>query len=93
MWGKIRTKYVYRESGELVAFVWGKRDIKKAKKLRKRINRRGLRYERIATDGWDSFLAAFTEDGHDVGKAYTVGIEGNNGLLRHRIRCVFRRTC
>jgi IS1 family transposase len=46
-----------------------------------------------ATDDWDSFLVACAEDGHDVGKAYTVGIEGNNGRLRHRIRRVFRRTC
>jgi IS1 family transposase len=29
------------ESGEIVAFVWGKRDIKTAKKLRKRIKERG----------------------------------------------------
>jgi hypothetical protein len=36
MWGKIRTKYVYRESGELMTFVWGKKDLKKAKKLRER---------------------------------------------------------
>ncbi|WLF85142.1 hypothetical protein L3D26_00770 [Moraxella sp. ZY21109] len=27
-----------------------------------------------------------------MGKYYTVGIEGNNNRLRHRIRCIFRRT-
>jgi hypothetical protein len=29
----------YRESGEIVAYVWGKRDIKTAKKLMERIKR------------------------------------------------------
>jgi hypothetical protein len=32
---------------------------------------------------------AFTEDNHDTGKEYTVGIEGNNCRLRHRIRRAF----
>ncbi|MDR2741888.1 MAG: IS1 family transposase, partial [Treponema sp.] len=47
----------------------------------------------VATDNWDSILSAFWEDKHEVGKEYTVGIEGNNCRLRHRIRWVFRRTC
>ncbi|MDR2783900.1 MAG: IS1 family transposase [Treponema sp.] len=84
--------YTYhRESGEIAAFVWGKRDLKTAKKLRKRIKRLGISYDRIATDDWDSFLSAFAEDQHEHGKAYTVGIEGNN--CRLRIRRAFRRTC
>ena len=91
---KVWLIYAYhRESGEIVAYVWGKRDLKTAKKLRKRINRLGITYDRIATDNWDSFLAAFALDLHDVGKQYTVGIEGNNCRLRHRIRRAFRRTC
>jgi IS1 family transposase len=76
-----------------VAYVWGKRDIKTAKKLKRRIKRLGISYDQIATDGWDSFLTTFGEDPHIVGKAYTVGIEGNNRRLRHRLRRVFRRTC
>jgi IS1 family transposase len=87
-----------RRSGEIVASnrrfaVWGKRDLKTAQKLKKRIKRLGINYERIAPDEWDSFLAAFTEDNHDTGKKHTVGIEGNNCRLRHRIRRAFRRTC
>jgi transposase-like protein len=36
---KVWLIYAYhRESGEIVAFVWGKRDVKTAQKLRKRIN-------------------------------------------------------
>jgi IS1 family transposase len=77
----------------LVAFVWGKRDLKTALKLKKRIKRLGITYDRIATDDWNSFLAAFAEDCHDVGKEHTVGIEGNNCRLRHRVRRAFRRTC
>jgi IS1 family transposase len=47
----------------------------------------------VATDDWDSFISAFGEDNHEVGKEYTVGIEGNNCRLRHRVRRTFRRTC
>jgi hypothetical protein len=48
---KIRLIYAYhRESGEIVAFVWGKRDLKTAKKLRNRIKRLGISCDRIATD-------------------------------------------
>jgi IS1 family transposase len=85
--------YAYhRTSGEIVAFVWGKRDLRTANKLRKRLNRLGITYDRIATDDWQSFITAFLQDTHDVGKGFTVGIEGNNCTLRHRIRRVFRKT-
>jgi IS1 family transposase len=91
---KVWLIYAYhRESGEIVAYVWGKRDLKTAKKLRKRIQRLGISYARIATDDWDSFLSAFAEDRHETGKKHTVGIEGNNCRMRHRVRRVFRRTC
>jgi insertion element IS1 protein InsB len=91
---KIWLIYAYhRETGEIVAYVWGKRDLKTAKKLRKRLKRLGVSYDRIACDEWESFLTAFKEDEKLVGKKYTVGIEGNNCRLRHRIRRAFRKTC
>jgi IS1 family transposase len=68
-------------------------DLKTVKKLRKRIQRLGISYDRIATDDWDSFLSALAEDRHDTGKKHTVGIEGNNCRMRDRIRRAFRRTC
>ncbi|MDR3171840.1 MAG: hypothetical protein LBU17_09480 [Treponema sp.] len=34
-------------------------------------------YDRIATDDWQSFVSTFTKMEHDIGKKYTVGIEGN----------------
>ncbi|MDR1029712.1 MAG: hypothetical protein LBL76_02425 [Treponema sp.] len=39
------------------------------------------------------FLATLGGDTHLIGKKYTVGIEGNNCRMRHRIRRAFRRTC
>jgi hypothetical protein len=39
----------------------------------------------VATDDWDSFVSAFGEDNHEGGKEHTVGIEGNNCRLRHRM--------
>jgi IS1 family transposase len=91
---KVWLIYAYhRESGEIVAYVWGKRDIKTAKKLRERIKGLGISCGRVCTDNRDSFLAVFGEDAHSAGKAHTVGIEGNNCRLRHRIRRAFRMTC
>jgi IS1 family transposase len=91
---KVWLIYAYhRKSGEIEAYVWGRRDIKTAQKLRKQLKRLGISYDRIATDNWNSFLSVFREDKHEVGKEHTVGIEGNNCRLRHRIRRVIRRTC
>ena len=86
--------YAYhRESGEIVAYVWGKRNMKTAEKLRKRLKRLEIGYDRLGVDNWDSFLKAFEEEGKNAGKEHTVGIEGNNCRLRHRLRRVFRKTC
>ena len=91
---KIWLIYAYhRETNEIVAFVWGKRNLKTALKPRKRLKRLGIQYDRIVCDDWDSFLTAFEEDNLLIGKRYTVGIEGNNCRFRHRIRRAFRRTC
>jgi IS1 family transposase len=43
-------------------------------------------------DEWHSFVAVFGTDNQIVGKENTVGIEGNNCRLRHRIRRVYRKT-
>jgi IS1 family transposase len=67
--------------------------MKTVQKLRKRIQGLGISYDRIATDDGDSFLSAFGEDLHDAGKEHTLGIEGNNCRLRHRVRRAFRKTC
>ena len=91
---KVWLIYAYdRASGEIVSFVWGRRDLKTAMELKKKLTDLGVSYGSIATDEWDSFVAVFKEDNHLIGKKYTVGIEGNNCRLRHRIRRAFRKTC
>ena len=91
---KVWLIYAYhRETGEIVAYVWGKRDLKTAKKLRKRLEQLGVTYDEVAIDNWESFTRAFGEDKKVVGKENTEGIEGNNCRLRHRGRRAFRKTC
>jgi IS1 family transposase len=91
---KVWLIYAYhRGSGEIVGYVWGKRDLKTAKKLRERLKQQGISYDRVGTDDWDSFVSAYAEDNQEIGKEHTVGIEGNNCRMRHRIRRAFRRTC
>jgi IS1 family transposase/transposase-like protein len=91
---KVWLIYAYhRETGEIVAYVWGKRNKQTARKLRQKIIDLGVSYDTICTDCWDSFIAVFQEDNHKIGKEYTKDIEGNNCRLRHRIRRAFRKTC
>jgi IS1 family transposase len=86
--------YAYeRETKGIVAYVWGKRDAKTARKLRKKLSDLGVEFDTVCTDDWESFAIAFKKDNHITGKKYTVGIEGNNCLLRHRIRRAFHKTC
>jgi IS1 family transposase len=86
--------YAYhRATGEIVAFVWGKRDMKTAGKLKQKLSDSGLTCGSIATDDRDSFIIVFKGENHLIGKKYTVGIEGNNCRLKHRIRRAFRKTC
>ena len=100
-WGYVGEKsnkvwliYAYhRSSGEIIAWVFGKRNYKTAKALRKRLKTLGVSYDFIAMDEWKSFKKAFQADVCLIGKEFTKGIEGNNCRLRHRIRRAFRRSC
>ena len=66
--------YAYhRETGEIVAYVWGKRDLKTARRLRRRLEEYGVSYGRIAHDDWDSFISAFAGVATSCGKRYTQG--------------------
>jgi IS1 family transposase len=84
----VRLIYAYhRDTGKIAASnLWfavrGKRDLKTALKLKKRIKQPRITYDRIAAADRNSFPAAFAEDCHDAGKKHTVGIEGNNCRLR-----------
>ncbi len=83
----------HRGSGEIVAWVFGKRNYKTAKALHNKIAELGVSYDSIAIDEWRSFKKAFQADKCRIGKTFTKGIEGNNCRLRHRIRRAFRRSC
>ena len=52
-----------------------------------------ISFDVVYTDDWGSFKKAFAKDLHKISKKNTVGIEGNNCRLRHRIRRAFRKTC
>ena len=58
-----------------------------------RLNALKVTYGNIAMDKWQSFVEIFGSEKSNLGKKYTVGIEGNNCRLRHRIRRIVRRTC
>jgi IS1 family transposase len=91
---KVWLIYAYhRATGEIVSYVWGKRDYKTAKKLRDQLQATGISYDVIYTDQWNSFIPVFQKDNHIIGKENTQGIEGNNCRLRHRIRRAYRKTC
>jgi IS1 family transposase len=91
---KVWLIYAYhRASGEVVAYVWGKRDTETAKRLVEELKASGVKYGQLRTDKWDSFAEAFSGEPHLRGKRYTKAIEGNNCWLRHRVRRAFRRTC
>jgi IS1 family transposase/transposase-like protein len=91
---KVWLIYAYhRDSGEIVAYTWGKRDLETARRLRGELRMLGIRFDNVYTDAWECFLIAFRSDNLVVGKRNTVGIEGNNCRLRYRIRRVFRKTC
>ena len=83
----------HRETGEIVAYAWGKRNLKTARRLKKRLGELGVSYDKIACDEWESFRSAFGDCALLIGKQHTQGIEGSNCRLRHRIRRAFRRGC
>jgi len=70
---KVWLQYAYeRESGEIVSFVWGKRDLHTALSLKAELKRLNITYERIVSDHWESFAKAFADCEHIQGKAFTV---------------------
>lgn len=85
--------YAYdRHTGEIVAYVCGKRDLKTAKELRNRLKQLKVSYDSIAMDNLDSFITAFKADNTRIGKQHSVGIEGNKCWIRQILRRAFRKT-
>src|SRR5690606_29763464 len=56
-----------------------------------RMEELNITYDCIASDHWESFIKIYKPN--HQGKYHTVGIEGNNCRLRHRIKRAVRRTC
>src|SRR5699024_11771942 len=66
--------YAYhRDTGEIVAYVWGKRDLNTVKKLKAKLKALGVSCARIASDTWDSFVTGFKGFTQVIGKFFTVG--------------------
>ena len=66
---KVWLIYAYhRASGEIVAFVWGKRNKKTAKKLRNKLSSLGVSFDTVYSDDWESFSSAFSGENHIIGK-------------------------
>ena len=86
--------YAYdRESGEVISYVFGRRDASTVKRLKRKLRELEVSYDTTYTDNWSSFVKEFKDDNHVIGKKNTQGIEGNNCHLRHRIRRAVRKTC
>ena len=91
---KVWLVYAYDpDTSEIVAFIWGKRNLKTARQLRAKLDELGIDFGYVCCNNWDSFLTAFDFDFKKVGKYHTVDIEGNNNRFRQRLRRVFRKTC
>ena len=92
---KVWLIYAYHaKTSEIVAFVWGKRDLQTALALKQRLKELKVSYEGIASDNWDAFVNAFSDTGDQwVGKQHTKAIEGNNCRIRHRLSRAVRRSC
>jgi IS1 family transposase len=53
----------------------GRRGIKTAEKLNKRMRRLEISYERMAADNWERFLSVFAAEDHEAGKKRTVRMD------------------
>ena len=70
---KVWLIYAYHQkTGQIVAFVWGKRDLKTAFELKQRLKEQNITYDCIASDHWQSFDTVFADANERwVGKQYT----------------------
>ena len=64
---KVWLIYAYdRNAGEIVDYVWDRRDLKTAKKLRARLKQLKVRYGSISMDNLNSFKVAFKVDPNPI---------------------------
>ena len=69
--------YAYHlETGEIVAYVWGKRDLNTVKKLKAKLKALGVSCAKIASDTWDSFVTGFKGFTQVIGKFSRSALKG-----------------
>lgn len=81
---------ICKNSGEILAANWGKRDKKSIKALLKKLQ--GVEINFYCTDNWRAFTEVLPKEKHIIGKKYTKKIEGINTWFRTRLRRLVRQT-
>lgn len=79
-----------RRSGQVLAYVFGRRKDKVFLELKKLLEPFGI--EKYCTDGWGAYERHIPEEDHEVGKRKTQRIERKHLELRTRIKRLARRT-
>ena len=88
---KVWMLYAYcSESGEVLAFTLGKRNIKTMKNLMLKLKH--IEVDFFLTDHWQAFSAILPYEKHLIGKVFTKAIEGVNTFFRTRLRRLVRKT-
>ena len=88
---KVWLLYAYcADSGEILGFTMGKRNIKTVKNLMLKL--KGLEVDFYCTDDWEAFSSVLPYYQHLIGKQFTRAIEGINTWFRTRVRRLVRRT-
>ena len=63
---KTRTVHYDPDTGEIVAYVWGKRNLKTARELRTKLDELGVDFGYICCDNWDSFLTQYSANNQET---------------------------
>ncbi len=79
---KVWLIYVYhRSTGEIVAWVFGNRNLLTAKKLKHKLADLGVSFGSLCMDNWDSFKTAFEGCNVKTGKYWTKGLKETTALF------------
>ena len=81
---------ICKQSGEILAANWGKRNKKSIRALLKKLQCTAVNF--YCTDHWRAFAEVLPKEKHLIGKKYTKKIEGINTWFRTRLRRLVRRT-
>ena len=81
---------ICKNSREILAANWGKRNIRSIRALLKKLQ--GVEINFYCTGHWQAFAEVLPKEKHIVGKKYTKKIEGINTWFRTRLRRLVRRT-